>query len=192
MLQFLSGIFSNRPRRAIRPSNGGSLFRQPFSFKRRMDARYDAAVMSDDNRKHWSADDGLSAKSANGASIRRTLRNRARYEIANNSYARGISLTLANDIVGTGPWIVLVLDLHGLDLYFDDRSKERIASIQLPSSTGYSIVKSDGLVLAFSSPTAVALANGGLERTMVRKGDTECEYFSPVVLAKLDGTLLLT
>lgn len=25
------------------------------------------------------------------------------YEIANNSYARGISLTLANDIVGTGP-----------------------------------------------------------------------------------------
>ncbi len=35
--------------------------------------------------------------------MRRTLRNRSRYEIANNSYARGISLTLANDCVGTGP-----------------------------------------------------------------------------------------
>ena len=110
MLQFLSGIFSNRPRRAIRPSNGGSLFRQPFSFKRSMEARYDAAVTSDDNRKHWSAADGLSAKTANGAAIRRTLRNRARYEIANNSYARGISLTLANDIVGTGPRLQMLTD----------------------------------------------------------------------------------
>ncbi len=110
MLQFLSGIFSNKPSRAIRPSNGGSLFRQPFSFKRSMEARYDAAVTSEDNRKHWSAADGLSAKTANGAAIRRTLRNRARYEIANNSYARGISLTLANDIVGTGPRLQMLTD----------------------------------------------------------------------------------
>jgi capsid protein len=35
--------------------------------------------------------------------VRRILRNRARYEVANNSYARGIVLTLANDVVGTGP-----------------------------------------------------------------------------------------
>jgi len=103
MFQYLSGIFSNRPRRAVRPSHGGSLFRQPFSFNSRVDARYDAAVTNDDNRRHWSAADGMSAKSANGSNTRRTLRNRARYEIANNSYARGITLTLANDIVGTGP-----------------------------------------------------------------------------------------
>lgn len=31
------------------------------------------------------------------------MRNRARYEVANNSYARGISLTLANDTIGIGP-----------------------------------------------------------------------------------------
>ncbi len=31
------------------------------------------------------------------------LRNRARYEAANNSYARGMILTLANDCIGTGP-----------------------------------------------------------------------------------------
>jgi lambda family phage portal protein len=35
--------------------------------------------------------------------VRQTLRNRARYEVANNSYARGMVLTLANDTVGTGP-----------------------------------------------------------------------------------------
>ena len=86
------------------------MFRQPFSFKPRLDARYDAAVTNDDNQRHWSAADGLSAKTANGASIRRTLRNRACYEIANNSYARGISLTLANDIVGTGPRLQMLTD----------------------------------------------------------------------------------
>ncbi|GAA4447253.1 phage portal protein [Novipirellula rosea] len=53
--------------------------------------------------KHWSRADGLSAAAANSPDVRRTLRNRSRYEVANNSYARGITLTLANDVVGTGP-----------------------------------------------------------------------------------------
>ncbi len=66
-------------------------------------ARYDAAVTNDDNRRHWAAADGLSADAANNPEVRRVLRNRARYEVANNSYARGIVLTLANDVIGTGP-----------------------------------------------------------------------------------------
>ncbi len=70
-------------------------------------ARYDDAVTSDDNRRHWANADGLSANAANSSTVRRTLRNRARYETANNSYARGIVLTLANDVVGTGPRLQL-------------------------------------------------------------------------------------
>ena len=66
-------------------------------------ARYDAAATTEDNRRHWANADALSADAAAGADVRRTLRNRARYEVANNSYARGIVLTLANDTVGTGP-----------------------------------------------------------------------------------------
>ena len=66
-------------------------------------ARYDAAVTNEDNRRHWANADGLSANSANSPEVRRTLRNRARYEVSNNSYARGIVLTLAHDVVGTGP-----------------------------------------------------------------------------------------
>ena len=42
--------------------------------------------------------------------VRRILRNRARYEVANNSYARGIVLTLANDCVGTGPRLQMLTD----------------------------------------------------------------------------------
>ena len=48
-------------------------------------ARFDAATTTPDNRRHW-----------------------ARYEVANNSYARGIVLTLANDVVGTAPRLQLL------------------------------------------------------------------------------------
>ncbi len=70
--------------------------------------RYDAASTSDENRRHWANADALSANAANSADVRRVLRTRARYETANNSYARGIVLTLANDVVGTGPRLQLL------------------------------------------------------------------------------------
>ncbi|MBI1375197.1 MAG: phage portal protein [Phycisphaera sp.] len=72
--------------------------------------RYDAAATTVDNRRHWANADGLSANAAMSAQVRRVLRNRARYEVANNSYARGIVLTLANDVVGTGPGLQMLLD----------------------------------------------------------------------------------
>src|SRR5690606_1667637 len=71
-------------------------------------ARYDAASTTHENRRHWASADGLSANAANSPEVRRVLRNRARYEVANNSYARGIVLTLANDVVGTGPRLQLL------------------------------------------------------------------------------------
>jgi lambda family phage portal protein len=70
---------------------------------RAMTGRYDAAVTNDENRRHWANADGLSPNAAINSEVRRILRNRARYEVANNSYARGIVLTLANDVIGTGP-----------------------------------------------------------------------------------------
>ena len=76
---------------------------QARSVARVVRARYDAAVTTDDNRRHWANADGLSPNASNSAEVRRILRNRARYETANNSYARGIVLTLAHDVVGTGP-----------------------------------------------------------------------------------------
>jgi len=73
-------------------------------------ARYDAAQTTDANRRHWAAADGLSADAAASAEVRRILRNRARYEVANNAYARGIVLTLANDVIGTGPRLQMLSD----------------------------------------------------------------------------------
>lgn len=66
-------------------------------------AKYDAAQTTRENIRHWIMADGLSADAAADSDVRKKLRERARYEVANNSYAKGIVLTLANDCVGTGP-----------------------------------------------------------------------------------------
>jgi lambda family phage portal protein len=71
--------------------------------RRRLGATYDAASDGADNRRHWQQTDSLSAKSANSLEVRKTLRERARYEDQNNGYCKGMVLTLANDLVGTGP-----------------------------------------------------------------------------------------
>jgi lambda family phage portal protein len=71
-------------------------------------ARFDAAATNDENRRHWANADGLSPDAAASMDVRAILRSRARYEVANNSYARGIVLTLANDAVGTGPRLQLL------------------------------------------------------------------------------------
>jgi len=73
-------------------------------------AGFDSAATNDGNRRHWMHADGLSADAAASPEVRRTLRNRARYETANNAYAKGIVLTLANDVVGTGPRLQMLTD----------------------------------------------------------------------------------
>jgi len=73
-------------------------------------ARFDAAQTTAENARHWAMADSMSADGAGSADVRRKLRQRARYEVANNSYAKGIVLTLANDCIGTGPRLQLLAD----------------------------------------------------------------------------------
>src|ERR1035437_5921795 len=94
------------------------MLKWPWTKRKRVDAagqpmlvraRYDAAQTTPDNRRHWANADALAADAGASPEVRRTLRNRARYEVANNSYARGIVLTLANDVIGTGPRLQMLL-----------------------------------------------------------------------------------
>ena len=73
-------------------------------------ARFDAASSTADNIRHWGAAEYLSADAEARPEIRKTLRIRSRYEEANNSYAKGIVLTLANDTIGTGPRLQMLTD----------------------------------------------------------------------------------
>jgi lambda family phage portal protein len=83
-----------------------SMFRSrtpPKTYMPVMRGRFDAAQTTRDNSKHWGAADHLSADMEASPDVRRTLRMRSRYEVANNSYAKGLVQMLANDCIGTGP-----------------------------------------------------------------------------------------
>jgi len=88
-------------------------------------ARFDAAQTITDNTNHWVNADYLSADGAATATIRRTLRSRARYEVANNSYARGILQTLAEDTIGRGPRLrMLTADSAPIEAAFSEWAEE--------------------------------------------------------------------
>lgn len=66
-------------------------------------ASLDAAQTTDENSKHWSHTDSLSARAAFSPLVRKTVRERSRLEAENNSWYAGILRTAANHIIGRGP-----------------------------------------------------------------------------------------
>ena len=76
-----------------------------------VEASYDAAQTTTTNARHWQNADGKAADEANDPFVRRTLRNRSRYECdEGNSWATGIVDTLALDTIGTGPRLQVTVD----------------------------------------------------------------------------------
>jgi len=72
-------------------------------------ARWDAAQTTTDNQNHWLGADALSPQAAATPWIRRTLRNRCRYECyQNNCFGSGIVRSIAYSVVGTGPRLQLL------------------------------------------------------------------------------------
>lgn len=66
-------------------------------------AKFDLAQTTSENRKHWANADGLAARAAISPAVRRVVRIRSRYEAENNSWYAGILRTAVNHIVGNGP-----------------------------------------------------------------------------------------
>lgn len=92
--------------------------------ERELKGRYDASLTDEDNKRHWGWSDYYSAKSANIIQVRRILRMRARYESANNSYCRGMVLTLANATIGVGPRLQITTGNEELDERISDAFAE--------------------------------------------------------------------
>ncbi len=69
----------------------------------RASSRYDAARPSRELDAYWGRADSLGGDAALDPDTRRKLRERSRYEFANNCYARGAGLLWANAVVGSGP-----------------------------------------------------------------------------------------
>lgn len=89
---------------ATTPTQSKKVSRPTFSAdnanRGRVVARFDVAQRTEENSNLWKNVDALSSAVANSPEVRKIVRERARYEIANNSYAAGIVSTKANDIIG--------------------------------------------------------------------------------------------
>lgn len=72
---------------------------------------YDATSLKELN-EHWRWVDSKSVDASLDPETRRKLRERARYECANNSYALGVALALADAVIGSGP---------RLHVFFEDK-----------------------------------------------------------------------
>lgn len=77
--------------------------------KRRVRGSYDNAQTTTENAEHWSWADGLNANAANSPEVRRTLRERARYEAENGGYCGGLIEKLGNALIGACPRLQLWL-----------------------------------------------------------------------------------
>jgi capsid protein len=72
-------------------------------YRNTLRAKYDSAQTTDENEKHWAQADGLSANAAINHEVRKKIRERARYEMANDSYAQGMQQTKKIAVIGSGP-----------------------------------------------------------------------------------------
>lgn len=64
-------------------------------------ARYDAAQTPAGDAKHWANADSLSADAAHSPGVRKTLRERSRYEEGNNGLCKRMVKTKSVDLIGT-------------------------------------------------------------------------------------------
>ena len=132
MLDWLKRLFRTQPQRRPRRPAGPVLLR---GARPAIQASYDAAQTTDENRKHWANADALSASGALSVTIRKTIRERARYETANNCYAKGLTLTLANHLVGErGPGLQVLTPDTALNQAIEQRWAEWSHEVRLADS----------------------------------------------------------
>ena len=79
------------------------LTRNPYHLPNQVQGTYDAARWTEDNERHWVNATAYGPNEENNPQVREKLRNRSRYETFNNSYLRGMVLSLCNDFTGSGP-----------------------------------------------------------------------------------------
>ncbi|HYD00771.1 MAG TPA: phage portal protein [Phycisphaerales bacterium] len=141
MLNLLSNLFGKaKPRlQAAREPAGLGAGRQTTAGRltgvrraRTLAAKFDSAQTTADNRRHWANADGLAPNAAVNPQVRRILRNRSRYEVANNAYAKGIVLTLANDTVGTGPRLQMLTSDEEANRRIEEAFERWSRAVDLP------------------------------------------------------------
>lgn len=81
----------------------GTLSSAAKKVRKRISASYDAAQSSNEFDDYWAWSDSLNANAANSPEVRKTLRERARYQRDNDGHLSGLVEKIARDMVGSGP-----------------------------------------------------------------------------------------
>ena len=183
--------------RIIDPKTG-----KPFVFERPArrghgrSSRYDAAATNRDNQNHWANADGLSARAANDPGVRSKLRNRSRYEFANNGYAQGLILSLADDMVGTGPRLQLLTDDPQVNKAVEDAFSAWMEAVGLGDmlhTAKQAKVRDGEAFFVFATDPELALADGSPSPVQLDLRPVECDQFaspaqfSPKAMSWVDG-----
>lgn len=100
---------------------------------RGLQARYDSAQTSRENERHWAGIDSLSPDAATRREVRVVIRNRARYEWINNSYAKGMVNSIADYVVGTGPRLQVLTGDPSINRLVEKEFTQWATAIGLPS-----------------------------------------------------------
>jgi lambda family phage portal protein len=189
---------SRRPPSAVRDTRdlvaahrAQTATRQPQVDARTLRARFDAAQTTDDNRKHWVMADGLSADAAASAGVRRTLRNRSRYERSNNSYFAGCATTIANDCIGTGPRLQLVgkglprEDARFVEHEFGEWTKAIGLAEKLRTTRAARVVDGEGFGIYVTNPALPTRVK--LDLSLLEAEQVASPWGAPYRLSSVDG-----
>lgn len=92
-------------------TSGGNIEPQKPQARLIRGTRFDA-LTNIDLLNHWRWADSRSIDASLDPYTRQQLRNRARYEVANNSYAFGVALAISNAVVGSGARLQILSGLN--------------------------------------------------------------------------------
>jgi len=87
----------------------------PATMKAPARASFDSSQEGTQLTKRFAYADNLGPNADNSTGVRKKVRARARYEAQNSTYARGITLTVANDTIGTGPRLQMLTRNNSLN-----------------------------------------------------------------------------
>lgn len=102
-----------------------------------MFVRYDSATLNEANRDMFLHCDGRSADASALPAVRARSREFARKEVANNSYAKGLTLIVAGDMVGRGPRLQIEENLGAnetIERHFNEWANEISLSEKLQTA----------------------------------------------------------
>lgn len=122
-----------------------------------MQARYENAQFTDENKRNWFLSDYFSAKAANNYEVRRILRIRSRQEVSNNPYMWGIAHDNANDLVNTGPTLKVTTPNKSYNKSYESGWQDWFAEVdgvkQVKTCKLAKTVDGEGILLLKTNPS---------------------------------------